>query len=317
MVNLVSNHVGFMNVEDSQLANEYSYSKKHIDTYIRQEIEANVDVMHKLEQGIELIEQWLQGNYYESKNARLKQLTQLDKKQLVMSVFKQTVYCQTPELLTSVSSQLASRLHMNNKREAIITSAEILAVICNTDAYDITKESKYASMMVKSRIPVSEKLVRYVKQSCYLPPMLCQPKTIKDNYQSGYLTHDDSVILRNNHHDDPIALDVLNTQNSTALSVDIEFVQSCEEEPTHELDSVDKARAWNQLRKDSIEFYVLISQQSSVNDYQVFFNHKYDKRGRLYCQGYHLSTQGTAYKKAMLELAKEEFIEIPKEYSNE
>jgi DNA-directed RNA polymerase len=42
--------------------------------------------------------------------------------------------------------------------------------------------------------------------------------------------------------------------------------------------------------------------------------HKVDKRGRIYSQGYHVNTQGAAFKKAMIELAKEELIEgVPHE----
>ena len=37
-----------------------------------------------------------------------------------------------------------------------------------------------------------------------------------------------------------------------------------------------------------------------------YLPHKYDKRGRTYCQGYHVSYQGAAWNKAVIEFANEE-----------
>jgi hypothetical protein len=42
---------------------------------------------------------------------------------------------------------------------------------------------------------------------------------------------------------------------------------------------------------------------------EFYLNQKVDKRGRVYAQGYHVSTAGSSYKKASIELAHEEFVE--------
>jgi DNA-directed RNA polymerase len=39
-----------------------------------------------------------------------------------------------------------------------------------------------------------------------------------------------------------------------------------------------------------------------------YLTHKVDKRGRIYACGYHINTQGTAFKKAQLELVNEEIV---------
>jgi DNA-directed RNA polymerase len=41
---------------------------------------------------------------------------------------------------------------------------------------------------------------------------------------------------------------------------------------------------------------------------EIYLTNKVDKRGRIYAQGYHITTQGTSFKKAMLELAHEELV---------
>ena len=55
------------------------------------------------------------------------------------------------------------------------TVAELLAVLCNTEAFDITKDDPNASLMVESRIPLPNELVALIDNSQFLPPMVCAP----------------------------------------------------------------------------------------------------------------------------------------------
>jgi len=163
-----------------------------------------------------------------------------------------------------------------------------------------------ASLMVVSCIPLSEELIKYIENSQYLPPMVCEPLPLTHNYSSGYLTHNDSLILgTGNHHGGDLCLDVLNTMNSVALKLDLDFLSTVEEEPTFDLDTQDKADQWAQFKEQSYMFYDLMHQ----NGNRLYLTHKVDKRGRIYACGYHISTQGTAFKKASLELANEELVE--------
>lgn len=73
--------------------------------------------------------------------------------------------------------------------------AELLAVLCMTDAFDILKENKFASLQVRSCIPLEDNLVSFIENSMFLPPMVCEPLPLTHNFSSGYLTHNDSLIL--------------------------------------------------------------------------------------------------------------------------
>lgn len=42
---------------------------------------------------------------------------------------------------------------------------------------------------------------------------------------------------------------------------------------------------------------------------EFYLTHKYDKRGRVYCQGYHVTYQGAAWNKAVIEFADKELID--------
>ena len=51
-------------------------------------------------------------------------------------------------------------------------------------------------------------------------------------------------------------------------------------------------------------FITLLAKQGN----QFYLTHKVDKRLRLYAQGYHVTTQGSPFKKASIELHKEEIV---------
>lgn len=285
--------------------NEKRYSRKHIDEYIKDEIYANPVLVEKVQYGEYLLNDWLSGTYYTSKNARLALVKKLDIHELVMNVLVGIAYITREELFTSVTAQMAGRLKFSDKTDAITTTAEIMAVLCYTDLFDIRKALKSSSMVIVSRIPLSDKLMDHIENSQYLPPMVCEPKELETNFTSGYLTHDDSLILgAGNHHSGDICLDVLNKMNRVALSLDLEFLTKVEEDITFDAETQDQVEEWMRFKKQSYRFYELMVSQGNL----FHLTHKVDKRGRAYAQGYHISTQGSSFKKAMIQLAKEEYI---------
>lgn len=289
-----------------QEMNEENYNRKHIDTKIREAIEADPDMVKRLERGEVLIKEYLAGTYYASKTKRIAQLTNIDIPALVLDIFVGVAYSIRLELFTSVTAQMAARLNFSDRTEAIATVGELLAVLCNTDAFDIVKETKQGSLMVISRIPLPSILIEFIEHSQYLPPMVCEPLELTHNHSSGYLTHNDSLILGSgNHHDGDICLDVLNTMNKVQFKLDLDFLCKVEEEPTFDLNTQDKLDQWTRFKKQSYVFYSLMAQQGN----RLYFNNKVDKRGRVYSCGYHINPQGAAFKKAQLELATEELVE--------
>jgi hypothetical protein len=99
-------------------------------------------------------------------------------------------------------------------------------------------------------------------------------------------------------------LDTLNIMNKVALQLDTDFLSTVEEEPTFDLGTQDREDTWARFKKQSYHFYNLMATQGN----RFYLTHKVDKRGRIYAHGYHINTQGSAFKKAMLELADVELI---------
>lgn len=306
---------------DRQESIERTYSRKYIDGYIRSELLDMPEIHAVMEKGVKLLSDWLDGDYYPSKTQRLYQIKGMDKYELVFDILVGTSYVQYPELFQSVVGQLAGRLGFNDHRDGILTMAELLAVLCETDAYDIDKPTPRASLMLQSNITFSKQLLEYIENSCFLPPMVCVPQEIKHNRQSGYLTHNDSVILKHyNHHDEDVCLDVINLQNQVPMAINVDFVKSVEEQPGDDYFKVKyakykttyriqeerrlKADSWDRFKKQTLKVAALMVGHGN----RFYFTHKVDKRGRLYTQGYHLNPQGTKHKRAQLDLADKEIV---------
>ena len=284
---------------------ESHYSRLQLEDQLRESIEGCQEAQERISAGIVYVTEFMEKEFFESKAARIAQLKHLNLATLVRDVFVATAYCQTPELFTTISAQLAGRLGFTDRVEGIQTAAELLAVLCQTDAYDIVKADRGASLVIESRIPLSAAVLESIKRSQYLPPMVCVPRPLEHNFQSGYLTHDDSLILgKGNDHGGDICRPVLDTCNRVALRLDPEFLAQVEEEPTYDLNTAEKVDQWQVFKTQSAGFYQLM--QDLGNRFHL--THKVDKRGRIYAQGYHITTQGTSYKKAMLELADPEFV---------
>ena len=61
---------------------------------------------------------------------------------------------------------------------------------------------------------------------------------------------------------------------------------------------------WETFKGTSAEMYM--EMVNAGNEFHL--THKVDKRGRIYSCGFHINTQGNAYKKASIDLAKEEIV---------
>jgi len=289
-----------------QIANEYTFSQKHLNTAIKEAIVADPVIAKKIVEGVNLLNAWLKDTYYPKKDARLAQLDPMSIPEIVMDVFVGVAHCNTAQLYVSLTSKLATKMGFDNHRDSIITIAEIVAVLCETDAFDISKEDARSSLMIISRLDLPSALLDRIEHSHYIPPMVCPPQPVESNYESAYLTFNDSLILGpNNGHNEDICLDVINTQNNIKLQLCIPFLEEVLEEPTYVLDTSDKVKQWSTFKEQSENIYQMLHDQGN----EFYLANKVDKRGRMYAHGYHVTTQGSPFKKAIIELAHEEIVE--------
>ena len=314
----------------TQLQVEKAFSRKGIKAAVMQYMDTIPEVEVVINQGVELLRMWCESeSSYESKKVRKDHISQMDLKELTTDIFCRIAALGTETTLNNLASQLAPSLGFDDTRTGIQACAEIIAVLCDTNFYNLVKVHINSSVYVKSNFSLPDELQAYVERACYLPPLIVKPKILRDNRSSGYLTvKGESLILggSNNHHNDPIALDVLNLMNRYPLTLNEWVLDNVVEEPTSDLNTVEDAhllteielrkavqqqhRNWNKHLEQSAYFYTHVR----VNNNKMFITNKFDKRGRIYSCGYHISPQGASYKKAIVDLFNKSVVEVPDDY---
>ena len=313
-----------MLLDDIQRANEFTFNRKLIHRYLRQEVLNCPDSQIEIDQCVTDIIEWASASgYYHSKQTRLDALVALGPEKLrdiVVDLTSGCAACQEPETFTSISAQLAGILGWNDKQASITTIAELLVHLARNNLIVIQsigstgEGAKYGkeSLAVVSTLELPPALQEYIERSAFLLPMLVPPNIVKRNNQSGYLTFNSPVTL-NGRINGQTALDVINTLNQTPLRIDPEFVELVDERNNKPLTDPDKRKSWFRFRDETVMKVDLILHQTKGKG-TIFFDHKFDVRGRGYCHGYHLNYQGNAYRKAMIEFDTQEFIDVPEEF---
>lgn len=299
---------------------EKSFSKKFIVQQAVDDLLTCESIVNKLNRGIEYVNTWLNKDHDIDRELRLLAVRELDIKELVMQVVACiSLECQKPMKLVSIASLCARHLGMSDKVEAIHTMAEIIAVLGETDLFDNRKTRE--GWIVISRVGLDAEVTQYADNALYLPPLIIKPRKVRHNRDSGYITQrGESLILGfyENHHDDNICLDVINTLNSNEYELDIEFIKQYKEEATEvTIEQLqENARIKDKVLTDIDAQKKLKEIRDNWDKYQeqgAFFQHlmihhgnsfylcnKVDKRGRIYSSGFHVNVQGSSFKKAMV-----------------
>lgn len=153
-----------------------------------------------------------------------------------------------------------------------------------------------------------------IRQYQYLPPMIVPPLTVTSNKGSGYITvTNDSLLLKDNHHDGDICLDSINRFNRVPLTANLDVVKKIRnhwkgiDKPKdgETFEEFQKRRkAFERYEKDAFFTIALMGEMGN----RFHLTHKLDKRGRTYAQGYHINPQGNCWNKAVVELAEPEYV---------
>lgn len=144
-------------------------------------------------------------------------------------------------------------------------------------------------------------------------PLLVKPKKVKRNNQTGYwYVTNGSIILKDNYIEEDVCLDVINKANSIKLKLNSKTCTMVQNQ-WHDLDHQKKSETKEEYEQRLKQFNSFNERAKKVQDWLIqqgtfFITNKYDKRGRMYSQGYYVNPQGTDYQKACIELAKGEFL---------
>lgn len=146
----------------------------------------------------------------------------------------------------------------------------------------------------------------------YPLPMVVPPLALEDNHSTGYYTSRNSVILRQNHHDEDVCLDHLDRVNKTRFRVNQDVATTIKnrwrnlDKPKADEDVGEYQKRVKAFEKYDRTAHDVMDHLGLATEGEFYLTHKVDKRGRTYCQGYVVNYQGTAWNKAVIEFANQE-----------
>lgn len=195
------------------------------------------------------------------------------------------------------------RPHLNNAQ----ATADMLLKCAQADLVDYRSDIKMFIVKLDITRDVQDELDKYQ----FPLPMVVEPAPVGTNRDVGYLLGKGSIILRKNHHEDDVCLDHINRMNKVSFTLN----QTTATMVKNKWKGLDKKKEGESdqdfdKRKAAFEKYNRVGRQVMdqliEHGNEFHFTHKYDKRGRTYCQGYHANYQGTPWNKAVIEFTNTE-----------
>lgn len=201
--------------------------------------------------------------------------------------------------------------HHFDGEDASQLTADMILKAAEADLVDWHPIYRQLIVVFDTPADVQEELDRFQ----YPLPMVVHPKKLADNRDTGYFLSRNSVILRKNHHEEDVCLDHLNRMNHIKFSIDHDTANMIanrwknldKAKPNEtEQDFQKRVRAFEKYDRTAKEVLYLLLTYGN----EIYLTHKYDKRGRTYCQGYYVTYQGAPWNKAVLELADKEIVPL-------
>ena len=295
-----------MGTRYSQKIVESLYSQRNIKSVLHNSIEEQLDklLLNWAIRAFIKIPIYCNGNYYDSKNERIRILSlQIEDEgldNLVVAIVAAVIHTHKPQTIQQCVGYLQGYLKHEDQFDRVRTAAELLAV-CGSEGglYSITRRgSGYATMVTVNYWPLIDTVMLdkfdWINDTIFNPPLLERPKKVRDNSNCGYHTFNEPLILgthtQHNEHQD---YDAINILNGIPWVLDQDVLEEPENTPA-ELNTPEKQRQFVQHVQQSQCVYRLLGTKPFFLAWQP------DSRGRIYSHGYHVNFQSHEYKKAML-----------------
>lgn len=277
-------------LNEVQIALEHHYDNRHLKTYVKEIIE---DKLGELD-WIKDLEPTIVKHHYDVMGVLMLHMDRLSINALIEMLVSRDLI----EISTSAT-----------------TIVDTVINLFDHGLVDIDFDNKNR-MYITTKILLTEEQAEKLDELQYKIPMIAPPLPTNqkgNNKGSGYYTKgSDSLILNNNHEYD-IDSTVLDRINSIPFTINVSLMKSirnhwkCMENLDDEgnpMISLETNTNFDRFEKGVFKTSALMINHGN----KFYFTNKYDKRGRVYCCGYHLSFQGNSYAKAQLEFSNKQHI---------
>ena len=185
--------------------------------------------------------------------------------------------------IQSIGTLIGNRLGFTGLK-SIQTGTAIIEATAHLNLFDMVMFDR--SKIIRPLMKLDDETLKLIEKLMYQPPMVCIPNDWKSNKDGGWLSVDKHAVLgKGNSHNQKLNLDVLNKLQHIPWMIDQSIM----------FQFVDKT----QFKADSEIFIDYL-------DTPFYFVWRYDKRGRMYSEGYNINLQSNEYRKAMISMAHTE-----------
>jgi hypothetical protein len=197
-------------------------------------------------------------------------------------------------------------------RHHCTTAQEVVDLLLLAAEHDLVNYDMATKMFIVN-FTLSDDVQAELDRFQFPLPMVVEPKEVTCNKDTGYLTTSGSIILKNNHHNDDVCLEHINHANRVEFVINANTAKMVKNR-WRNLDKPKQGESVEEFQKRKKAFEKYDATAKDVIDLLLqegnsfFLTHKYDKRGRIYCQGYHVTYQGAPWNKAVLEFANKEHV---------
>lgn len=270
----------------NQIAIEERYSSKGLNLLLDELYSYMPEETYKT--FVNRLDSYLNSNYYESKNLRLREIKQHSIDDIIYYVFV-SVFTRGETTLQNTSTALGLYFH-NDKLEAFKSGCEILSLL-DGYLYSITRKNRETFMINPLRLPkyILDEILLYR----YLPPMIEKPLDWSNTFDGGYISTRHCAILgdRENKENKDVNLSILNKLQKVKYSLTNLKAKDEEKELSD--------KSFYNFREEL---------KDTLKNKPLYFVWQYDKRGRVYSHGYHLNIQSNEYGKSLVEFYDKEHL---------
>ena len=171
-------------------------------------------------------------------------------------------------------------------------AAEVVAIAFQHDLVTLTRLSDQ-TLLVATEFELPVEIPAFGKHQ----PLFRKPEPIDYNPILG---------CRFKQHTADICLDHIDRMNAIPLALETRLIDTLEEAPNSPPETTEHLKQWEAFREQSAAAYATV--RASGNRFHL--EHAYDTRGRCYCDGYLITYQGSQYKKAIVQLAEKEIVQL-------
>jgi len=218
-----------MKLKDIQVEIEERYSRRNIRQWIKDILMEDEFIVYAMSTAYQSIFEYLNGDYYPSKNKRYRQFLEFNDIEPIMTEVMIEVLQSRDgrSIFQQVAGKVSTYVSGLDYLDSVKTVADIMGLMAHADLFNVIQPAmtEEGVLIIETDLSLDEATLQRIANTKYMPPMLVQPEDVYENKGFQYLTYKTSLIKKkHNQHEEYIAYDVINILQSYCLSLDLNVV---------------------------------------------------------------------------------------------